>query len=123
MNGGGNFRNFLVERNILVRNFADFINENPQSVNILYINITKEDSPSFLRENDSVDNKGKKVKYEDIEKMYNPSSTKSYNKGKTKLEKGLYMNKELIEEFFKTLKVRIRVNENQDTAGIGQMGR
>lgn len=23
--GGGNFRNFLVERNILVRNFADFI--------------------------------------------------------------------------------------------------
>lgn len=26
MNGGGNFRNFLVERNILVRNFADFIN-------------------------------------------------------------------------------------------------
>lgn len=50
MNGGGNFRNFLVERNILVRNFADFINENPQSVNILYINITKEDSPSFLRE-------------------------------------------------------------------------
>ena len=66
MNGGGNFRNFLVERNILVRNFADFINENPQSVNILYINITKKDSPSFLRENDSVDYentyKGKKVK-------------------------------------------------------------
>lgn len=26
MNGGGNFRNFLVERNILVRYFADFIN-------------------------------------------------------------------------------------------------
>lgn len=24
--GGGKFRNFLVERNILVRNFADFIN-------------------------------------------------------------------------------------------------
>lgn len=48
--GGENFRNFLVERNILVRNFADFINENPQSVNILYINISKEDSPSFLRE-------------------------------------------------------------------------
>ena len=66
MNGGGNFRNFLVERNILVRNFADFINENPQSVNILYINISKEDSPSFLREDDSVDYentyKGKKVK-------------------------------------------------------------
>lgn len=41
MGGGGNFRNFLVERNILVRNFADFINENPQSVNILYINISK----------------------------------------------------------------------------------
>ena len=39
--GGGNFRNFLVERNILVRNFADFINANPQSVNILYINISK----------------------------------------------------------------------------------
>ena len=51
--GGGNFRNFFVENNILVRNFADFINENPQSVNILYINITKEDSPSFLRENES----------------------------------------------------------------------
>lgn len=68
-------------------------------------------------------NKGKKVKYEDIEEMYSPSSTKSYNKGKTKLEKGLYMNKELIEEFFKTLKVRIRVNENQDTTGVGQMGR
>ena len=29
MNGGGNFRNFLVERNNLVRNFADFINVNP----------------------------------------------------------------------------------------------
>lgn len=27
--GGGIFRNFLVERNILVRNFADFINVNP----------------------------------------------------------------------------------------------
>lgn len=63
MNGGGKFRNFLVERNILVRNFADFINENPQSVNILYINITQEDSPSFLRENDSVD-------YENTEKIY-----------------------------------------------------
>lgn len=62
MNGGGNFRNFLVERNILVRKFADFINENPQSVNILYINITQEDSPSFLRENDSVD-------YENTEKI------------------------------------------------------
>lgn len=61
MNGGGNFRNFLVERNILVRNFSDFINKKPQSVNILYINITKEDSPSFLRENDSVD-------YENTEK-------------------------------------------------------
>ena len=61
--GGGKFRNFLVERNILVRNFADFINENPQSVNILYINITQEDSPSFLRENDSVD-------YENTEKIY-----------------------------------------------------
>ena len=66
---GGDFRNFLVERNILVRNFSDFINENPQSVNILYINITKKDSPLFLRENESVDNentekiyKGKKVK-------------------------------------------------------------
>ena len=45
MNRGGIFRNFLVEKNILVRNFADFINENPQSVNILYINISKEDSP------------------------------------------------------------------------------
>lgn len=55
MNMGGNFRNFLVERNILVRNFADFINENPQSVNILYINISKEDSPSFCEKNDSVD--------------------------------------------------------------------
>ena len=63
---GGNFRDFLVERNILVRNFADFINENPQSVNILYINITKEDSPSFLTGNGIVDYentyKGKKVK-------------------------------------------------------------
>lgn len=29
MNGGGNFRNFLVERNILVRNFADFFNVKP----------------------------------------------------------------------------------------------
>lgn len=29
MNGGGNFRNFLVERNILVRNFADFLNVKP----------------------------------------------------------------------------------------------
>ena len=29
MGGGGNFRNFFVDRNILVRNFADFINENP----------------------------------------------------------------------------------------------
>ena len=27
---------FLVEKNILVRNFADFINENPQFINILY---------------------------------------------------------------------------------------
>lgn len=27
--GGGIFRNFLVERNILVRNFADFINVKP----------------------------------------------------------------------------------------------
>ena len=34
--GGENFRNFFVENNILVRNFADFINENPQFINILY---------------------------------------------------------------------------------------
>lgn len=27
--GGGNFRNFLVERNILVRYFADFFNVKP----------------------------------------------------------------------------------------------
>lgn len=27
--GGGNFRNFLVERNILVRYFADFLNVKP----------------------------------------------------------------------------------------------
>ena len=61
MNGGGIFRNFFALRNIFVRIFVDFINENPQSVNILYIKITKEDSPSFLRENDSVD-------YENTEK-------------------------------------------------------
>lgn len=53
--GGGIFETFFALRNILVRNFSDFLNENPQSVNILYINITQEDSPSFLRENDSVD--------------------------------------------------------------------
>lgn len=68
-------------------------------------------------------NKGKNVQYEDLEEMYSGTDTKSYNKGKTKLEKGLYMNKELIEKFFKTLKVRIKVNENQDTTGVGQMGR
>ena len=45
MNGGGNFRIFFVEKNILVRNFADFINGNPQFGNILYIYINKEDSP------------------------------------------------------------------------------
>ena len=27
--GGGNFRDFLVERNILVRNFANFFNVKP----------------------------------------------------------------------------------------------
>lgn len=68
-------------------------------------------------------NNGKEVQYADLDKMYSESATKSYNKEKTKLKKGLYMNKELIEEFFKTLKVRILVNENQDTTGIGQMGR
>ena len=67
MNGGGEiFETFFALRNILVRNFSDFINKNPQSVNILYINITQKDSPSFLRENDSVDYentyKGKRVK-------------------------------------------------------------
>ena len=35
--GGGKFSYFFVEKNILVRNFADFINENPQFINILYI--------------------------------------------------------------------------------------
>ena len=67
--GGGIFETFFALWNILVRNFSDFINENPQSVNILYINITKKDSPLFLRENECVDNentekiyKGKKVK-------------------------------------------------------------
>ena len=67
--GGEIFETFFALWNILVRNFSDFINENPQSVNILYINITKKDSPLFLRENESVDNentektyKGKKVK-------------------------------------------------------------
>lgn len=53
--GGGIFETFFALRNILVRNFSDFINKNPQSVNILYINITQKDSPSFLTENDSVD--------------------------------------------------------------------
>ena len=69
MKGGEFFVTFFALWNILVRNFSDFINENPQSVNILYINITKKDSPLFLRENESVDNentektyKGKKVK-------------------------------------------------------------
>ena len=64
--GGEIFETFFALRNILVRNFSDFINKNPQSVNILYINITQKDSPSFLRENDSVDYentyKGKRVK-------------------------------------------------------------
>ena len=64
---GGIFRNFFAFWNILVRNFSDFINENPQSVNILYINITQEDSLSFLRENDSVD-------YENTEKIYKGKS-------------------------------------------------
>lgn len=68
-------------------------------------------------------NKGKEVKYEDLEDLYKPNATKSYNKGQTKLEKGLYMNKDLIEEFFKTLKVRIKVNIDQNTTGVGQMGR
>ena len=35
--GGDKMYFFLVERNILVRNFSDFINENPQLSNILYI--------------------------------------------------------------------------------------
>lgn len=64
--GGGIFETFFALRNILVRNFSDFINKNPQSVNILYINITQKDSPSFLTENDSADYentyKGKRVK-------------------------------------------------------------
>ena len=59
--GGGIFSIFFAFWNILVRKFADFINVNPQFINILYINITKEDSPSFLTENDSVD-------YENTEK-------------------------------------------------------
>ncbi len=68
-------------------------------------------------------NKGKEVQYADLNKIYDSKATKSYNKEKTKLKKGLYMNKELIEEFFKRLKVRIIVNKNQDTTGVGQMGR
>ena len=42
---GGIFSIFFAFWNILVRKFADFINANPQFINILYINITKEDSP------------------------------------------------------------------------------
>ena len=42
--GGGILTTFFVLWNILVRNFSDFLNENPQFINILYINITKEDS-------------------------------------------------------------------------------
>ena len=67
--GGGIFETFFALWNILVRNFSDFLNENPQSVNILYINITQEDSPSFLRENDSVD-------YENTEKIYKGKKVK-----------------------------------------------
>lgn len=43
--GGGKIRNFFAENNILVRNFAEFINESSQFINILYIKVTKEDSP------------------------------------------------------------------------------
>ena len=46
--------------------FYWFYNENPPFINILYINVSKEDSPSFLTGNGIVDYentyKGKKVK-------------------------------------------------------------
>lgn len=60
---------FFGGKNILVRYFSDFLNENPQFSNILYISLTKEKSSKILSEKSSVDYenteiyvKGKKVK-------------------------------------------------------------
>lgn len=64
--------------------------------------------------------KGKTTKYADLERLYD-CSTKAYNKGKTKLEKGLYMNKEKIEDFFKNIKLNIILKETQNKTTAKQM--
>lgn len=56
---------FLVEKNILVRYFADFLNESPQFSNILYISLTKEKSPKILSEKSSVDYKNTEIYVKD----------------------------------------------------------
>ncbi len=58
--------------------------------------------------------------YKKLEDLYD-GSKETYSDGKVALEKGLYMNKELIKTYFKSLTVKVTINENQDTTGIGQM--
>ncbi len=58
--------------------------------------------------------------YKKLEDLYD-GSKETYSDGKVALEKGLYINKELIKTYFKSLAVKVTINENQDTTGIGQM--
>ena len=58
--------------------------------------------------------------YKTIEDLYD-CSTKSYDNGKVKLEKGLFMNKALIKDYFKDVKVRQKLKGNKGTSTTNQM--
>ena len=62
------------------------------------------------------------ITYEDGVCFYD-GRTDSFKQDTVELKRGIYIEKEMLEKVLKFLKVRIKVNENQDTAGIGQMGR
>ncbi len=66
--------------------------------------------------------KNEDITYEDVKDLYDGSSD-SYKQGRVELKRGIYIEKEMLEKVLKFLKVRIKVNENQDTTGVGQMRR
>ena len=54
------------------------------------------------------------ISYKVMEDLYD-GSVKKYSDGKVSLEKGIYVNKELIKEYFSSLKAKVIVQKNQTT--------
>ncbi len=103
-----------------------FITKENEELNALdtmgraFTHCLKDGGLSVGDEYNNLDQTKEEFSYNDLEDLYD-CSTKSYNNGKVKLEKGLFMNKELIKEYFKDVKVRQELKENKSTSTSNQM--